>query len=438
VAASGADQPAWPGAEAQAARQAGAAQLSQLLWASRCDTLALFSTLQAGLPGLQVPCQPTLNPPLWELGHIGWFQTWWLGRHPDWAQGVWADPDRQRLAPQRPGADALYDSSRVPHAPRWQLALPSPADTCADLAQGLEQTLDRLAQGPTAPDGAEDDAALYLFRLALFHEDMHHEAALYMARALGVPVHDARWQHRPLPAPGPALALPAAAWTLGVPGPMAGEPGFVFDNECGHLAVALPAAEIDTQVLRWAEYLPFVEAGGYGQPRWWTDAGWAWLQQAPQREGWGGWTAGRPNGPAQAPRYLRPHGGAWQHWLHGRWQPLDLACAAVHLSQHEALAWCRWAGRRLPSEAEWERAACTAGAAWHWGAVWEWTSSPHQAWPGFQPHPYRDYAAPWMDGRPVLRGGSALTQPRMRHPRYRNFFPAGRNDVPAGFRTCRL
>jgi EgtB-related family protein len=94
---------------------------------------------------------------------------------------------------------------------------------------------------------------------------------------------------------------------------------------------------------------------------------------------------------------------------------------------------------RLPSEAEWECAAIQAaaqGEAFHWGEVWEWTSSPFAPYPGFTPHPYREYSAPWFDGRPVLRGASFATQPSMHHPRYRNYFPPGRNDIFAGFRTC--
>ena len=115
---------------------------------------------------------------------------------------------------------------------------------------------------------------------------------------------------------------------------------------------------------------------------------------------------------------------------------LDAREAASHLTLHEAEAWCRWAGRRLPTEAEWECAACSAPDAFRWGDVWEWTGSQFEPFPGFEPHPYRDYSAPWFDGRPVLRGASHCTQPRMRHPRYRNFFTAARNDVPAGFRSC--
>ena len=116
--------------------------------------------------------------------------------------------------------------------------------------------------------------------------------------------------------------------------------------------------------------------------------------------------------------------------------PLDPCEAACHLNAFEAEAWCRWAGRRLPTEAEWERAACTRPDAFRRGDVWEWTASPFAPFPGFVAHPYRDYSAPWFDGRPVLRGGSWMTQPRVAHPRYRNFFQPWRTDVPAGLRSA--
>jgi EgtB-related family protein len=173
----------------------------------------------------------------------------------------------------------------------------------------------------------------------------------------------------------------------------------------------------------WQRFLPFIEAGGYDDERWWSNAGWAWRQRH---------SAGRP-------RYLSPpEGGAHQRIVFGHWQALDVAQPAVNLSLHEAEAWCRWAGRRLPTEAEWEIAALDRSKDLAWGQVWEWTASPFAPYPGFEPHPYRDYSQPWFDGRPVLRGASFATAPRMKHACYRNFFGAERNDIFAGFRSCAI
>lgn len=423
------------------ARQGSPQALAEALQASRADTLALFARFEQALPGLRVPRRPELNPPLWELGHIGWFQERWLARNPphERARGANANPDAPRLPPLRAGADALYDSSHVPHDLRWQLPLPDAQATRDDLDRQLQATLALLRQAEPSDDG------LYFFRLALLHEDMHHEAGLYMARGLGMAVDDPRWQPRPLPAPGEALALPGGAWRLGADG----DPGFAFDNELPGQDLVLAPFGIDAQVLRWAEFLPFVAAGGYAQPQWWDEAGTRWLaaqaaQAAQATQATQATQAAQPGqlpgavaGAGQVlPKYVQRRGSGWALWRGGRWQPLDEAEAACHLSLHEAQAWCRWAGRRLPTEAEWACAACCRPDRFRWGDVWEWTASPFAPFPGFRPHPYRDYSAPWFDGRPVLKGGSHCTQPRMRHPRYRNFFPAGRHDVPAGFRSC--
>ena len=158
----------------------------------------------------------------------------------------------------------------------------------------------------------------------------------------------------------------------------------------------------------------------YRQAQWWSAAGLDWLATTK----------------AAAPSYVTHRDGTWMSFSLGRWQVLDPSMPACHLTYFEAEAWCRWAGRRLPTEFEWERAACEQPQAFGWGQVWEWTSSTFEPCPGFCAHPYRDYSAPWFGSRPVLRGSSFMTQPRMRHPRYRNFFMAHRSDVAAGFRTC--
>lgn len=395
-------------------RRAGAAALARALEASRRDTLATFAVCAEALAaaGLAVPYRMTLNPPLWELGHVGWFQEYWLARNPERERGAAADPAAGRAPAVRRDADALYDSTRVAHAARWTLPLPDAATTRRELQRQLEGTLALLAR---CGDDAGDDA-LYFFRLALLHEDMHHEAALYMLCDLGIEHPDARWRPRPGAATAPGtLTFDASRFVLG-----SGGPGFAFDNELRAHEVEVGACTIDRRAVRWRDFLPFVEDGGYADVRWWSDAGRAWL------------AAARP----AAPRYLRRDGAAWLRRVGADWRPLDLDLAASHLSFHEAAAWCRWAGRRLPSEAEWERAAVERAADFAWGEVWEWTASAFAPYPGFVAHPYRDYSQPWFDGRPVLRGASHCTQPRLRDARYRNFFAAARNDIVAGFRSC--
>ena len=409
VAMNGTRMPALP-ETACTARSGSAAQLARALEDARRDTLASFDAFERALPGLVVPQREELNPPLWELGHVGWFQEFWIARNPQRARGVDADPDAPRLPGVRADAEALYHSGRVPHERRWRLPLPDARTTRAELGIQLERTLELLS------DTGPGDADLYFYRLALFHEDMHHEAALYMARLLGVPIDDPRWRPAPLPDAPPPLRFGPSTWTLG----SAADAGFAFDNELRAHPVPVRETEIDAQAVRWAEYLPFVEAGAYGDPRLWDEDGRRWLA-----------ATGR-----SAPLHLRRTTDGWQRWLDGQWNALDPREAACHLTLHEALAWCRWAGRRLPLEAEWERAALERPQAFRWGEVWEWTASAFAPFPGFRPHPYRDYSAPWFDGRPVLRGASFMTQPRMRHPRYRNYFPAWRNDLPAGFRSC--
>jgi iron(II)-dependent oxidoreductase len=377
---------------AQAARCGGRDVLAADLADSRARTLALLEAQVAALgETLPVPYSPQLNPPLWEAGHVGWFQDWWIARNRQRDRGLDCEPDHARPQGRLAGADALYDSSQVAHPRRWHLPLPDLAATRAYLAAGLEETLALLAAAP------ETDAGLYFYRLALFHEDMHGEAGVYMAQALDIPLPDLP-RREPARLPEAAtLALPGQDWNLGWSGP-----GFAFDNELAAHPVTVDAFEIDSQPVSWRRYLAYVEA---------TEA-------AP-------------------PRYLRRAGKTWEARRFGVWQALDPDTAAAHLTWREAEAWCRWAGRRLPSEAEWELAAVTR-PDFRWGQVWEWTASRFQPYPGFAPHPYRDYSAPWFGDRFALRGASLATAPRMAHPRYRNYFTPERNDIYAGFRSCAL
>jgi len=404
---------------AQAARTADAPALAQHLRASRARTLALLDACAAALgPLLAVPCTPQLNPPLWEAGHIAWFQEFWLARNPQRRQGVRADLQAVRAPALLPQADALYNSSLVAHDSRWHLPLPDLQATRAYLQASLDQTLALLAAE------ASNDTALYFYRLALFHEDMHGEASVYMAQALGIALPPALAGDQAARISGPVQALNVAAgdWTLGCTGS-----GFAFDNELAPHSVHLDAYAIDDRPVSWRRYLPFVEAGAYADPQWWIEAGWQWLQA-----GQGAALTG--------PRYLRPVAQAngalgWEQCCFGQWQALDLDAPACHPSYFEADAWCRWAGRQLPTEVQWERAAMTQ-PGFHWGEVWEWTASTFNPYPGFVAHPYLDYSAPWFGDRPVLRGASWATSERMVHPRYRNYFTPERNDIHAGFRTC--
>jgi gamma-glutamyl hercynylcysteine S-oxide synthase len=380
---------------AERLRRGDPGAVREALLAARRRTLALADAYAVALApaGMRIPYQPTVNPPLWELGHVAWFQEYWIGRNRQRSLGIDCDPDHEREASWLEPADAFYNSSLVAHGTRWELALPGDAQTRSYLAATLEQTLALLDRLP-ADAGSCD---LYFYRLVALHEEMHVEAAIYMARTLGVAL--------PMPMEAAALVdqgaevdLPAQDFRLG-----SAEQGFAFDNELRAQDVHLDAYRIDREPVSWARFLKFVRARGYEQRRWWTDEGWAWLT----RSG------------AKAPQPAAS----------------ELTRAATHLTAHEAEAWCRWAGRRLPTEAEWECAALAA-PSFSWGQVWEWTACAFLPYPGFRAHPYRDYSVPWFGSRRVLRGASSATSPSLAHPRYRNFFEPERSDVFAGFRSC--
>ena len=353
-------------------------RLARALRESRAHTLATYGHLDLG--AIEVPCIPIVNPPLWELAHIAWFQELWCNRQ----EGAPSILER---------ADSLFDSSSVPHDSRWTLGYP-PLDAIASyMNDALDATLARLR---TAPEESR-----YFFRLALLHEDMHGEALLMTLQTLGLPAPDAMGDLSP-PRSGPVrdVFFEGGEFLQG------SEPGgFTFDNERGAHRVAVAPFSMSSSTVTQGEYARFVDGTKHA-----------------------------------APRYWKKDGGSWLARRFDRWVALDRAAPMVHVSLEEARAYCAWASRRLPSESEWEFAARHDRGELNGilGGVWEWTSSPFAPYPDFEPDPYRDYSEPWFHSHYVLRGGSFATVPRLRYARYRNFYLPGRGDMFAGFRTCAL
>jgi ergothioneine biosynthesis protein EgtB len=386
--------------------------LADALRESRATTLArAWPAIAERRP---IPRQAGVNPLAWELGHLAWFADFWVRRGP---HAVGADGFVHAGAPALEALpDAIYDSSRLAHADRWQAPLHGP-DRLADvLAETLDATL-------AAIPSTEDDARLAPFRLALFHEDMHAEAFAWTAASLG-------WPAPPgLEAPPRMNARQHDLWIPATPsfalGRAADEPGYAFDNELPQRTVALDAFAIDAEPRPAGDVLAFVEAGGYAEPSFWRGSDAA------------AWRAARTE-LAHPARWRRASAGSadgWQLRWFDRWLPLDPAMPALFLSAFESEAIAAWLGRRLPTAAEWERASLEAGFAWG-GMAWEWAADAFRPYPGFVPGPYRDYSAPWFDDHRELRGSSPATVARLHDRRYRNFFRAERTDLFTGFRTA--
>ena len=406
-------------------RSASKELLSLALMDARNHTLHLFAQYQNGLESLNyvVPELASVNPPLWELGHVGWFQEWWIARNLQRSTGEQCEPTHSRLASIEPNADRWYDSSRVAHHARWALDLPNADKTRSYLLDTLESTLDLLHKAN------ESDDALYFYRLCLFHEDMHAEAMVHMAQILGLKL-GAALEQAFSPAPmnlREPLLIQACTWQLG----SVEHSGFAFDNEkCQH-AVQVPEFEIDAQPVTWAQFVEFVDDAGYDRAELWHPDGWQWLQHQNSMVE----SDGR-----RSPRYVEQIGvasGAVMQTRFGVPRRMQGSQPALHMNWFEADAWCRWAGRRLPFEVEWEIAAHTATRrGFNWGQVWEWTGTTFRAYDGFKSGPYEDYSQPWFGTHKVLRGASFATRARMKTPKYRNFYLPDRDDMFCGFRSC--
>jgi len=412
--------------------------LSAWLQDARSRTLRLVADLtDAQLVGPQLP---TVNPLLWEIGHVAWFQEKWVLR-------------RGGQESLRSDADSLYDSAAIPHDVRWDLRLPCRAETLSYMER-VQDHVQALAQQ------ALDECDAYFVQLAIFHEDMHAEAFAITRQTLGYPP--------PLPGSAPTVSpsegplpgdvrIPGGTYLLGA----RQDEGFVFDNEKWAHPVDLAPYAIARAPVTQAEFAAFVEDNGYLHRELWSSAGWTW----------------RTEHRAEHPVYWRWSRDGWERRAFDRWVPLEPDWPMVHVNWYEADAWCRWAGRRLPTEAEWELAAsgiekrrypwgenapdacfanldtarlecadvsafsagdCPFGCRQMIGNVWEWTADDFLPYPGFVADPYKEYSEPWFGTHEALRGGSWATPGRLLRNTWRNFYKPHRAGMWAGFRTCAL
>jgi iron(II)-dependent oxidoreductase len=387
-----------------------------------------------------------LEPPIWEMGHVGWFQEYWLLRRLDGA------------APLLPGADGIYDSFNVSYTRRWDHRFPTRAATLAYITEVLRRSVGRLE----SREGRGDDA--YFYTLAALHEDMHAENLTAILQTLGY-ARPARL--RPPSASAPVdptfqphdVAVPGGTFLLGA------DPDevFVFDNEKWAHPVEVSPFRIAATPVTNAEFQAFVEDGGYRRRECWGRRGWDWRR----REG------------AEHPAFWRREGQGWFERRFDLVVPLEAWHPVVHVNWYEAEAYCRWAGRRLPTEAEWEMAATFDPATgrkrrFPWGDasptperanldycaggtldvralpagdspvgcrqmignVWEWVADTFRPYPGFVCDPYKEYSQPHFGEKNVLKGGGWTTRSRLVRGTWRNFFKRQRRNVFAGFRTA--
>jgi iron(II)-dependent oxidoreductase len=422
------------------------------------------------------PRMPTVNPPLWEIGHVAWFAEFWLLRH------------LKNRSPLRADGDQLYNSTDVAHDTRWELLLPSREQTLDYMNEILERGIEYVDRA-----GGLTRDELYFYLLVLFHEGMHAEALAYTHQTLAYAAPRLLTPTAHSPEAGPCAGdvdIPGGNFLIGATPDFP----FVFDNEKWAHNVALKPFRIARAPITNGEFLAFVEAGGYREPRYWSSAGWLWLESggAPQLEQsfakFFNKSVIRATELAEFTERLdhplywrREANGRWLQRIYDRCLPLQENCPVVHVSWYEAEAYCNWSGRRLPSETEWEVAASTPGhehpgyrrhfpwgdhaataaeANLDWraggvvevgahgpgdstfgcrqmiGNVWEWTASNFQPYPGFSADPYKEYSQPWFDTHKVLRGGCWATSSLLIRNTWRNFYTPDRRDVWAGFRTC--
>jgi iron(II)-dependent oxidoreductase len=389
--------------------QSGRELLSLALMDARNHTLQLLGRFDRA---------PDAAPAWWLAGHVGWLAEYWIARNPQRGLGPRCPVDGVRLASIEPEADGCFNPLLAPAADRGRLALPEPEALKAYLLETLETTLELLHTA------AETDEGLYFFRLALYHEDLRGEQLAVLAQSLGVAV--------PLALPGGAatrepLGIPAVRWQLGREGA-----GFAPAIEQGHERVDVPDFEIDAQPVTWAQFVEFIDDGGYDREELWSPEGWQWLQQQAAGEG--------RRGPGHVEQ-IGVASGAVLQGLFGKPTRMGALQGAMHVSWWEADAYARWAGRRLPTEVEWEVAVhAAARRGWRWGDLLEWTAGTLRPWAGYAPDAWAAHAeldpGPVFGQARVLRGASFAARARMKHPKARRWALPHEDSGFFGFRTC--
>lgn len=414
------------------------AETAAALRDARRRTLELVADLDDG--ELVVPRLVNLSPFLWELGRVAWFQERWLLR-------------RHGEPAPRADADAIFGDAAT-HGSRWDAPLPTRKETLGWLEQSLERALARLARVEV------DDDERYYHQLVLAHEDACAESLTRQRQTLGLPAPRPTLLVTGAPVGGPC---PGDAAFGGGPMLLGAEPErrFVHDDEKWSHAVDVRPLRIARAPVTQAEFASFVAESGYERGEFWSDVGWRWRQREH----------------ADTPLYWERDGAG--NWLCKRFDRMvELApdLPMMHVNAHEAEAYCRFAARALPTEAEWEFAAgwlmrVKKPFPWGWkpfepelanldglrigpvdvgafplgdsvhgcrqmlGNVWEWTASALRPYPGFERGHELQRASPHFGRARVLRGGSFATRAREARTTARGFADPERRDLFAGFRT---
>ncbi len=398
-----------------ALRHSGAQWLSLALIDARNRTLRWLTAFDDFVPADRAAIE---LPAAWRVGQVAWFQEYWIGRHLQRNRGRNAEPGSLRLASIEPQADAWFAARPLADSPS-ALASWGPNNPChGGLRDYLVATLDSTLE--LLEKCGDSDDELYAYRIALLHEDRVVEALAALARAvdLPLPAGDALMPQWPAHGRRQPLGFASQSITLGMPGT-----SFAPDNERPAADVAVAEFEIDAQPVCWAQYAEFASDGGYDEPQWWSRTGWEWVQASGRR----------------APRYVEQLAGSVLLHRQGQMQRAAQGQSVLHANAHEAEAFCRWAGRRLPTEAEWAVAVRESAAkGFAWGDAFEWVAGTARAWPGQSNGPAALDVPPQGADWRVLRGASRATVPRQRHAQARRYALAQRDDLFCSFRSCAL